>query len=1205
MTTIMYKIRLSFLLPVAFVISVLSHAAAPAAQPVCAMQIEPTVFFAKKEPLRQVAWLTVVNMSEKTIECDAVLKLDGAPMKPEQKLTLTPGVSRHDLLVSDIEKPAVLDVELRVGGKAFSTLRKNWQPQRKWKIHFVKSSHEDIGYEGFLWEKQREIADFIDYGAHLSKAASATAVAEGAVTAGGYRYMLESLLFGRYYIEERGEPAWRRLIAEKIKPNLTPIGGSPNAGAHFHWMDTEEMARLMYPARREYKDRFGLDIPLFLSVDNPSISWAGAQLIADAGFKYAVRFGQPFRTGKKNDYATTGLPAIFYWKTPDASTRILYTWRGHYGLSYWFGETAGGYRDLADLGAANIQRLLLPVQNENELGPYPYDAIIVPSYQDHEIPKWDNRALTRWKALYSYPEIIISDPVTFLSYIEKNFADKIPTLSGDLNNNSADYASIDPESQGWKRTAARTLPVAETINAINTARAPSAPSTLLPSQVNRAYTRLFDFDEHSWPTSPRAGDIHRFNAQWGKRLEGRRAYNDANNYLSQTLGALSSSVPTGEKQTILVFNPSAQPRTDVVSIKTKNLLQLADTTTQKAIATQYHRAHRATVFVAENVPALGYKVFEITGEQPADLTTKLTSAAAKTAPVIENKYYKITLDKNSGAITSIIDKELGKELVDTKAAQQFNQAVLISKKSKEGKQGSTYSPKSGAVFETVFSSGNPVFNQISAIITDKKLGDATLRQSIRLYNDIKFIEIINSISHLGVLHTDKHTDRYKENLFYAFPLDVPGFTHRAEQAVGTVRPYDDQLRFGTHDYLAVNRYLNTGNDDFSVTIAPREASIFHLGQIRYNEFAVDYKPKSSHVFSYAWSNRMAGLLALTPDDYRAHFHYTISSGAGKWNNGNAANLGDSVANPLLAIQLPARQSGGLPQNSTSFLSIDQPNIRLTVLKESEQPGRGYILRLVETAGKDTGVKINIGNLSPALNAAALTDLVENDKAPLQLRNGVLSLDMKASTVATIRLFSDKAPLSEPRQFTATAASDSDITLAWTSVPGAVAYNIYRSTDPDAPATAHTLVASVPGDSHTDKNLNLGTTYHYQIAALAPANAQGSVAGKISATTTDKNTAPPQVVTELGIVRLGTTSLMVCWDKSPAPDIARFHVFRSEKSDFSNAQQVATVKPGGYYLEHVIDDKLTPGKTYHYRVFPEDWAGNTQKSSPTASARTPR
>jgi hypothetical protein len=51
---------------------------------------------------------------------------------------------------------------------------------------------------------------------------------------------------------------------------------------------------------------------------------------------------------------------------------------------------------------------------------------------------------------YPYPEIRPAGTTEFFEYIEKNFAAQLPTLSGELNNFSGDYSSIDPDSQGWK-----------------------------------------------------------------------------------------------------------------------------------------------------------------------------------------------------------------------------------------------------------------------------------------------------------------------------------------------------------------------------------------------------------------------------------------------------------------------------------------------------------------------------------------------------------------------------------------------------------------------------------------------------------------------------------------------------------------------------------------------------------------------------------
>ena len=49
-------------------------------------------------------------------------------------------------------------------------------------------------------------------------------------------------------------------------------------------------------------------------------------MFADAGFKYLARWGQGARTGNHNNYATTKLPAIFWWLAPDGKSKILYAW---------------------------------------------------------------------------------------------------------------------------------------------------------------------------------------------------------------------------------------------------------------------------------------------------------------------------------------------------------------------------------------------------------------------------------------------------------------------------------------------------------------------------------------------------------------------------------------------------------------------------------------------------------------------------------------------------------------------------------------------------------------------------------------------------------------------------------------------------------------------------------------------------------------
>lgn len=1171
-----------------------AFAAGPASPRI--LTVEPTVFFANDEPLRQIAWVQFENSETAVLSVEVNVTAEGAT-QPGQRFELPPGTSRQDVLIPDLAHETVVQFEVSSAAGAVIRFERPWKPQRKWKVFVVKSSHEDIGYENYLWVKQKEIADFIDLGRHFS-AKTPIPAEEGARVPGGYRYWLETMLFPRYYEAERGEVALRDLIETSVKPGNTPLAGAPS-GIHAHWMDYEELARATYPGRRDYRDRFGLDVDTYAIVDNPSISWAEAQVLADAGYKYAVRFGQPFRTGGNNSYATTGVPAIFWWEGPDTMSRVLFTWRHHYGINFWFGQTGGGgYADLSDLASTNVQRELAAVQDDGELGPYPWDALLIPSYQDHEVPAWDNRALRRWQGRYRYPEIRIADPRDFMAYMEQNFGAEIPVLRGDLNNFSADYATIDPESQAWTRTASRLLPLAEGLAAVAGTIDPSF--VLSPGATSHAYQRLFDYSEHSWPTSPPPGPVHQFNAQWGKRLEGRRALADATALFERSFAALTDQILTGAAPTWVVFNPLAHARTDLV-ISTDRIPALIDPVTRAPVPMQ-RLSTGETVFRATDVPAFGYKTYRVAdAEETSGKSVGASSLLRAGATTLENEYYTITFDAATGAVSSIFDRELGREWIDAAAKQKFNQLVYVSNKTKTSPDGTTYSPAVGASLTPRL---GPVAAEMVATFRDPALGDADVTQTVRLYAGMRRIDVDNDLRHVGMLHSSRSADRYRHNLFYAFPLQVDDFTSRAEYPGGVVRPHVDQLGWGSQDYLAANRWVDVSNARFGITMAVSNTPIVHFGEIRYNRLSDDYRPTSSHLYSFAWSNRMSGLFTLSPADMNNRFRYSFTSHAGDWDAGATTRFGWSIASPLTVRAIPAGQSGALPAGTASFLSVNAPNVQLTVLKASEQPGRGWIVRLVETEGRATDAVLDASAFP--INAATQCDLVENDREPLAVADGRVALTLRPFSFATVRLF-DRSPAPvEVASLRAEALSDSSVGLSWAAVPGADAYNVYRSVDPAAPPSAHTWVGRATGAGYTDRGLFLDTTYHYRVAAIGAGNQQGKVSAPVVVSTATTNTTPPAPLVDFDIVRETSDRLMICWNRSPAPDIARYFVYRGEDPDFVADEKtlVAVVEPSGYYLDHYADSGLQPGRTYYYQVHPEDWAGNRELRSKVATGSTP-
>lgn len=1161
--------------------------AVPAIADVRILSVEPTALFPRATPLRQVAIVSIWNDGSAAVGVELSARVVGGESGPGTKLTLPEGASRQRVLVPDLTSPGEVEVALK-SNESTASWKGTWQPQRKWKVYVIKSSHEDLGYEGYIFHKQHDIAEFIDLAREMSGPRENVTELERK-TDSRFHYTMETLLFQRNYIEERGDVAWRSIVEKDIKTGRMHLMGAPS-GVHSHWMDYEELARTAYPARRENRDRYGLNHKTYMIVDNPSMSWSGAQVLADAGFRYIARWGQGWRTGGNNNYRTTSLPALFWWKAPDNFHRVLFGWRSHYGLSFWYGQTGGGYGQLIDPASENVSQQLKKIESGSELGPYPYDAVINPEYTDHDTPRFDSRVLPVWTQRYAYPEIHIGNPDDFFEYIEKKYGADLPELTGDLNNFSADYATIDPESQGWKRRAARVLPFAEGLGAL--ASRFDAGYILSPSFVQRTYTRFFDYDEHSWPTLPRASDVQLFNAAWVKKHEGRRTLEASEAALKETSAALLKNIATGPEPEIVVFNPLAHPRSRLVTIS-GDVATLTDRVSGEVTIAQKTKDGQS-VFSLKNVPAFGYKLFQI-GDKALSASSSLTAGEDR----IGNQFYEVVFDRTTGAVQSIKEKSSGRELVDQKAPHQVNQLIYVHRKQRESKEGFDYSPVRAKRMEI---SKGPVRVDFDVWIEDEKIG-ASIHQTVTLYDGVKRIDFVNRLEHAKALYTDKFEERYCDNIYFAFPFAVNGGQHRVEYPGGVVRPYLDQLRWGSHDYLYANRWVDVSNSSHGVTLAPWNAGTFSFGGIRYNQFSIDYRPENSWIYGYAWSNRMAGLLVLSPNDANATIGYSMTSHDGDWNSGEAAAFGWNIASPLEAFRLAPRQSGTWREIEKSFVSVDLPNVQMTVMKNSEQPGRGQVLRFVETAGKSGEFVLTAPAL--ATTKAVLCDLVENDLTALTVEGGKVRVPIRAYGYATLRLESGNAADSAPVVH-ATTIADDKIRLSWNRIGSDTAYNIYRSVDPNDPPVAQTLVARVKDTTFTDQGLFYKTRYHYRVAAVSANNLQGPASNLVSVETAGRNLAPPAVVSEFGVVRRSKDRLMVYCRSNPEPDIARYYLYRGETENFpiSAREPLAVLEPAKYFLQLYLDSGLQPGKKYFYQVVAEDWAGNRQSKAAVASAITP-
>jgi hypothetical protein len=407
------------------------------------------------------------------------------------------------------------------------------------------------------------------------------------------------------------------------------------------------------------------------------------------------------------------------------------------------------------------------------------------------------------------------------------------------------------------------------------------------------------------------------------------------------------------------------------------------------------------VFIAEQVPACGYKLYRIVPGQ----------ASANAAPAdlqvgehwIENLYYRVELDPRSGAITSLYDKALKREWVDVSAPHGFNQLVVRS-------------PVSGDVSVPERSRirvGDKGPLAASLVVEGEALGVARRTQEITLYAGVQRLDLANRLL--------KDATPMLE-LYFAFPfrLDRPRFAF--ESSNGVIAPITDQVPGSNTDAYAVQHWAAAYDEKAGVTWCSLEAPVVEFGglwpgyvsQAHHgarppsfdHEFLRDpAQLEKGHLYSYVMVNnfrtnfepfQVADLL----------FRYSLTTHPGDWRKGGATRFGWAAAAPLEPVFIHGPQAGDYPL-AASFCALDQPNIQLLTLKAAED-GEGVVVRLAETDGRETRVKVSVPYLE--IERASETNLVEEDGVALPSTPHSVTVTVPAYGLATARLRGRRWPV---------------------------------------------------------------------------------------------------------------------------------------------------------------------------------------------------
>jgi hypothetical protein len=1011
--------------------------------------IESTVLWEHGEqggPLLQVGRVKVKNEGT-PVALRARVYLQGQVARTEAAETVPEGESSVVFRVPDIGQPMPLAVELvdDKDGRLVATHQVVWQPQRKYKLYCVFYSHGGIGFGNYPHRIRHAVRH-----ATIVRALENCLATDGKPADEQFRYIIESSESVTSFLNSY--PSKADELAKRLRSGQIEMSALHNV-VNSEQLGPECLARMFYLSDRHLRDMLGSPAcRSALMNDLVGVSWPMVT--------YCQAADVPYLFHGYNRCAACMQPAngepVFWWQGPEGNPGRVLVRSCPYCLHI---DT------LAKVNEPEIERIVALFMGQTwRIGPFaddstkreaalytdrpwPLDTILIQNGGDYEFTTTELlEKMNAWNRKYAYPRLVKSTIEMFFQAAKEEMqARGIKMFKGDSNNQWADEDASHAWLLGLCRRMNEAIPTAEKFSTIASTLTPGGYPWL---DIYQAYHRTMLYFEHGGGATTAGKGSHRLGAQhYETELREHREVGTDSEYfcnraMNNGLERLTGTIQADGPQTLVVFNALSRPRTDTVRFampEAKQPFRLVDLVTGRPEPVGA-AGKGEFVFVARDVPSLGYKTYRV------EAATEPAANPGEASQVLENRFYRIEFDATSGAIKSLRDKEFDVELVDPAAPYKLGEYVYEQFETSSFEAGATWRRPTSASLQM---SRGPVAQVMSAEV--QAAGARRLTQQVTIYDDVKRVDFAMFLDKApsGRRITDygMGSAKGKEGVYVALPLLVPDFQIRHELPAAVVEPIRQQFVGSCTAFYTVQHFADVANSRFGVTVSSIEAPLVEYGRPRSCPIKLgldaegDFEsklvyPSNSHVYLYLMNNMFD--TAVRIDQRGPHeFHWSLRTHPGDWRKGQADEFGWDVRNPLQARLIAGPQQGTLPRASHSFFGIDRPNVACTTIKPAECNGVGFIVRLVETRGVATTATVSMPFCGP-IDSVQETNLVEEDRpAALKLDSqGRIRVNMDPFGVKTLRVgcHSGGRPASVAN-IEAKAVSDMEVALSWQAWAG--------------------------------------------------------------------------------------------------------------------------------------------------------------------------
>ncbi|MCY1722463.1 hypothetical protein OU798_19090 [Prolixibacteraceae bacterium Z1-6] len=812
-------------------------------------------------------------------------------------------------------------------------------PVREWRVNFVQHVHTDIGYTRSQTDILGEHLRYIDYALDYCD------LTDDYPDDAKFRWTLEATWPVNEYLRSR--PASQ---IERLKKRIEE-GRIEMTAMYFNFdelPDEQILAASLQPLKRIYEN--GIDTKLAMQNDVNGIGWCFSDYYHDLGIKY-LNMG----THGHRALICFDKPTLFWWESPSGKRMLAYR-----GEHYMTGNTV--FKIHAEDFLKFEEELLSYLVRLEDLG-YEYDVISIQhsGYQTDNSPPsmLASEMIKQWNDKYSWPKLKTASATEFFEEMEAKHGDEFQVIRGAWPDWWTDGFGASAREVAATRTAQTDI----IANGAGLSMAVMQGSSL-PEDIDKRIEAINDallfYTEHTVGYHASIAEpFHKYTMEQRAIKEsyaweaGRRAKMIG----EETMGLLQSHVQRGKEPSILVYNTLTWDRNGLLRVYIDHQIlpryksfKIVDGDGKEAFAQPVERHSDGTYWAVwvDDVPAFGYKKYKIV----IDETKLAAESVVEHTPVksIENKWYKVDIDQEKGTIKGLFDKELNKELTDTKSEYQLGEFIyeLLGDRSQmESFKLDNYTRESLEKVRFELYEEGPVWNTVRFKGDTKAANtEGGFIFEIRLFNTAKRIDLHYFINKKMV--TDP------EGIYIAFPFEMENGQLSFDVQGGEVRAGIDQIPGSTADWNVVQNYARLGNADAQILLSSNEIPLMQFGGINTGRYEAGATPETNHIFGWPMNNYWT-------TNFNAEQHggiewnYTITSTPDN-SAKEAVRFGWGNRVPFLSRVLP----GGGDDKSAPAVSFigGWPENVLLVNISPENEGESAIMQLREVNGQTVSVDLN-------------------------------------------------------------------------------------------------------------------------------------------------------------------------------------------------------------------------------------------------------